>query len=102
MVTNPIRHPPTGLSPAAKRLWKKIASEIELDAGAALMLALLAESFDRRQEARGAIATGGAVVEDRFRQQKPSPWIAIERDTTLAIQRCYHALGLDLQPPGDD
>jgi len=64
------------------------------------MLDLLAQSFDRREEARAAIATGGAVVEDRFRQQKPSPWVAIERDTTLAIQRCYHALGLDLQPAG--
>src|SRR6516162_7797707 len=99
MVTNPNRHPPAGLSPEAKRLWRTIASEIELDAGAALMLDLLAESFDRRQEARREIGIKGAVVEDRFRQQKPSPWIAIERDTTLAIQRCYHALGLDLQPP---
>jgi hypothetical protein len=66
------------------------------------MLDLLAESFDRRQEARVAIATVGAVVEDRFRQLKPNPWTTIERDSTLAIQRCYHALGLDLQPPGDD
>jgi hypothetical protein len=91
-----------GLSPAAERLWRKIAAEVELDAGEEMMLALLAQSFDRREEARAAIATGGAVVEDRFRQQKVSPWTMIERDATLAIQRCFHSPGLDLQPPGDD
>jgi hypothetical protein len=101
-MSNSNKQPPVGLSPAAERLWREIADEIQLDSGGTLMLNLLAQSFDRREQARAALAAGGAVVEDRFRQQKPSPWLAVERDTTLTIQRCYHALGLDLQPPGDD
>ena|ERR1700682_394047 len=93
------KRPPSKLSRAAKKLWLAIAAEIELDAGAELILTLLCEAVDRRQEARDAIRKNGAVCEDRFKQQKPSPWVAIERDTTLAVQRSYHALGLDLVPP---
>lgn len=82
-------------------MWQKIAADIALDAGGQLMLDVLCEAWDRRQEARAAIRKSGAVVTDRFQQQKPSPWTAIERDSTLAIQRAYHALGLDLEVETD-
>ena len=62
------------------------------------MLQIMVENYDRRLEARAAIAKNGAVVQDRWKQDKPSPWVAIERDATLALQRAYHALGLDLEP----
>jgi phage terminase small subunit len=88
--------PPTTLSKAAKKLWQHLGSELDLDAGGWLMLNILAECWDRREQARAAIAKEGAVYEDRFGQQKPSPWVAIERDSTLGIQRAFHALGLDL------
>ena len=58
----------------------------------------IVENYDRRLQARETIAKNGAVVKDRWQQDKPSPWVAIERDATLALQRAYHALGLDLEP----
>jgi len=85
------------LSEEAAKLWKQLATEIDLEAGGAMMLTVLAQTWDRRNEARAAIAKHGAVFTDRFSQQKPSPWIAIERDATLALQRSFHSLGLDLQ-----
>ncbi len=88
--------PPKNLSGPAKKLWQQLADELELDAGGALMLTLLCEALDRRQQARDEIAKSGAVATDRFGQSKPSVWVAIERDSTLAVQRCFHALGLDL------
>ena len=88
--------PPKHLSASARKLWQQLADEIELDAGGALMLTLLCEACDRRDQARAAIAKEGATYVDRFGQHKVSPWVAIERDSTLAVQRAYHALGLDL------
>jgi hypothetical protein len=95
----PAKRPPPGLSKAGRKLWTSIAEEIDLDAGAAVILTMLVEAFDRRQQARDAITKDGAVFKDRFHQAKPSPWCAIERDSGLCVQRCYHALGLDLVPP---
>lgn len=92
---------PSTLSRPAKRLWQQLASDIALDAGGALMLTCLVEAWERREQARAEIAKSGAVYEDRFGQKKPSPWVAIERDSTLAVQRAFHALGLDLQPEAE-
>jgi P27 family predicted phage terminase small subunit len=89
--------PPKTLSVAAKKLWRAIAQELELDAGGFLMLNLLVEAWDRREQARQNINKTGAVLKDRFGQEKPSPWTAIERDATLSIQRSFRALGLDLE-----
>jgi P27 family predicted phage terminase small subunit len=91
--------PPAGLSRAAKRLWSQVAEEIQLDSGSEVVLQLLCEATDRRAQARADIRKNGATFRDRFGQMKPSPWCAIERDAGLQVLRCYHALGLDLQPP---
>ena len=88
--------PPKHLTPAGAKLWKSIAAEIELDTAAQLLLTVLCECFDRREEARAAIAKGGAVLPDRFGQLKPSPWLAVERDSTLSLQRSWRLLGFDL------
>jgi P27 family predicted phage terminase small subunit len=92
--------PPTGLSRGAKRLWTSIAEELDMDSAGVLVLNLLCESWDRREGARAEIAKSGAVFLDRFNQPKLSPHAAIERDATLQILRCFHALGLDLASEG--
>lgn len=75
-----------------------MSEELDLDASGHLMLQVLVETYQNRLEARAAILKNGAVVKDRWAQDKPSPWVAIERDTTLALLRCYRALGLDMEP----
>ena len=90
--------PPAGLSKEAKRLWKQLAIELNLDGGGHLVLNLLAQSWDRREEARRALKQDGLIVADRFQQRKQHPAVAVERDCSLQILRCYHALGMDLQP----
>jgi P27 family predicted phage terminase small subunit len=89
---------PSKLSPDARKLWRSLSEELDLDASGRLMLEVLVQNYDRRLEARAAIAKNGAVVKDRWQQDRRSPWIEIERDATLALQRAYHALGLDLEP----
>jgi len=90
--------PPSHLDKPAKALWRSIGNDLEMDAAGAMMLTLLCENWQRREQARTEIEKLGAVTLDRFKQPKPSPWCAIERDCTLAIQRCFRALGLDLAP----
>jgi phage terminase small subunit len=87
---------PAKLSAAARRLWQRLVASIDvLDEGKLLMLAILVESYDRRQQARAAIARDGACILDRFKQLKPSPWHSVERDSSLAMMRAFHSLGFD-------
>ena len=92
-------HPPRLLSKPAKAKWRAVANLLdELDAGAVLHVDIIAENWDLRREALRNIAEKGAVTLDRFKQEKPSPWVSIARDCALAIQRSYRSLGLDLAP----
>jgi P27 family predicted phage terminase small subunit len=94
--------PPQKLSPAARKLWNRLLNDLDVvDEAKLLMVSLLVESYDRRQEARAEIARSGAVVKDRWNQAKASPWMAIERDSSLAMLRAYHALGFDAVAVGD-
>jgi P27 family predicted phage terminase small subunit len=89
---------PSNLSPSGRKLWRSLAEELNLDSPGYLMLAVLCEIHDRREQARQAIAKDGAMIKDRWEQLKASPWLAVERDATLALQRAFHSLGLDLEP----
>src|SRR4051812_44443120 len=92
--------PPAGLSELARKLWDSVCAESAIDAAAAKILETLCQSFDRRQDARDAIAKDGAVYKDRFNAPKISPWVAIERDSTLIMHRAFRLLGFDQEPRG--
>src|ERR1035437_3027726 len=85
----------------SQQLWKTIIEDYEIDTAAEMILVAALESRDRREEARAAIAKDGAVVKDRWGQAKVSPWVAIERDASLALLRCFRGLGFDQEarPP---
>jgi P27 family predicted phage terminase small subunit len=91
--------PPSDLSDEAKKVWKKIIAEIEIDTAAVLLLDVMMQAWDRMQEARAAIAKDGATVTGRF-GLKASPWTAIERDSAATVTRCWRLLGFDQAPPG--
>lgn len=92
--------PPAHLSRASKGAWRKIAEEYSLaeEPAALAVLRLALEAVDRCEQARLAMAEDGPVIEDRFGQPKPSPWVAIERDSRIAAARLFRELSLD---PGD-
>jgi phage terminase small subunit len=91
---------PAHLSAEAKRLWRSTVESYAIDEQAAMILTAALEALDRRNEARQEIARGGAVVKDRFGQQKVSPWCAIERDSALSLYRAFRLLGMDLSQAG--
>lgn len=92
--------PPEHLSEAAKGKWREICEQNSIDTAAALILRTFCEAYDRREEARAMIAKEGAVYLDRFKCPKISPWVAIERDSTLVMHRAFRLLGFDQEPRG--
>lgn len=100
MSSNGKPEPPDGLSALARTLWDAICEESAIDAAAAKILETYCQAFDRRQDARAAITAEGAVIKDRFGVQKISPWVAIERDSTLIMHRAFRLLGFDQEPRG--
>lgn len=91
---------PKHLSTAAKKLWKEIQESCTIDAPATTVLIAMLEARDRREQARQAIQELGAVTKDRFGALKPNPWVAVERDATLIMQRSFRLLGFDQEPRG--
>ena len=92
---------PSHLTADSQKLWKTILADYEIDPAAEMVLVAALEARDRREEARAAIAKDGAVVKDRWGQAKVSPWVAIERDASLALMRAFRVLGFDQEarPP---
>jgi phage terminase small subunit len=92
---------PGHLTADSQKLWKTILADYEIDEAAQMIVVAALEARDRREEARAAIAKDGAVTADRWGQAKVSPWVAIERDTSLALMRAFRVLGFDQEarPP---
>ena len=94
--------PPAHLSDEARRIWERIVEENAIDGAAEPQLRILVESWERREQARAAMREKGPVIIDRFGVEKVSPWAAIERDSTLIIQRAFRLLGFDQEPRGGE
>ena len=87
---------PGHLSPEAKRIWKDTVENYRIDVQAAMVLRAGLEALDRRDQAREALKKDGVVVRDRWNQEKPSPWVQVERDAAQTLFKSFRLLGLDL------
>jgi phage terminase small subunit len=91
--------PPRGLSAEARSWWQRLSGDYEIsDAAGLLLLETALRAFDRVLEARRVLKADGPLVRDRFRQLKPHPALAVERDAALVLLKCLRELHLDLEP----
>jgi phage terminase small subunit len=90
---------PSHLRPATAAWWGKVMADYELEEHHVRILTLAAESWDRGQQAREALATNGLTFMDRFQQPHARPEIAIERDSRIAFARLVRELALDVEEP---
>jgi len=90
---------PEHLRTATKKWWAGVLREYDLEPHHVRLLTLAAESWDRCQEAREAIADHGLTFVDRFDQPRARPEVAIERDSRIAFARLLRELALDVEPP---
>jgi P27 family predicted phage terminase small subunit len=86
---------PKHLSPAAKRTWRRIAAEFELDGNAALLLETALVQWDRMTQARQMLSREGIVING-----KRHPAIDVEKQASSLFLRAWRQLGLDIAPPG--
>lgn len=89
------------LKPATKRWVKKTQKDFVLESHHDRLLILAAAAWDRATEAKSIIDAEGAVILDRFKQQRPHPAISIERDSMLTFSKLLRELALDLEPPAE-
>lgn len=90
-------HAPKHLSPAGRKLFRRLALDYELDREphALEVLRLAVEALDRGEEARGVLVRDGAYIPDRFGVLRAHPAVAVERDSRLAALRAFRELSLD-------
>ncbi len=93
---------PTHLRPETAKWWAQIVEEYQLESHHLRLLQSCCEAWDRMAEARERIAADGAYTEDRFKQLKTHPAVAVERDSRISFSRCLRELGLDIETSADE
>jgi phage terminase small subunit len=92
---------PTHLSKAAKAWFTSVIKAYELDETHLEILRMAAELLDRAENARQLVQQDGAILVDRFGQQREHPAAKLERDSKIAFARMMRELGL-AHDDGDD
>ena len=87
---------PAHLLPDTRQWFTSVATTYHLEPHHLRLLQLAAESWDRCQQAREAIARDGLIM---LTSGRPHPAVAIERDSRLAFARLIRELDLDTEPP---
>ena len=90
---------PKHLSTEAKKIWKEIQAEYQIDDSAGLRILRVAlEAFDRAQAAREAIDRDGMTFLDKAGQVKSHSLLPTERDSRAAFLSGLKGLNLDVSP----
>jgi P27 family predicted phage terminase small subunit len=90
---------PKHLQPATRAWFARVVSEWALDEHHVRLLQLAASAWDEAEAAREIIAKEGLTVRDRFKQARPHPAVAIQRDARTAFARLMRELDLDAETP---
>jgi P27 family predicted phage terminase small subunit len=94
--------PPKHLSAEAKKIWRGIISEYDIDDIAGLKILRVAlEAYDRAEKCRTMIEKHGMMLKDRFGAPKSHPLLPVERDNRAAFLAGLKALNLDILPLRD-
>lgn len=72
--------PPAHLSKKMKEFWRGVFEIKTLQSHEVLILVKACECHDRAEQARRILKKQGLTFEDRFRQPRSRPEVAIERD----------------------
>lgn len=90
---------PSHLAPDTRRWFDAIVAEFELEAWHVKVLIAAAEAWDRKEQARRAIARHGLSFKDARGNVKARPEVSIERDARTAFMRAMRELDLDAEGP---
>jgi hypothetical protein len=91
---------PKHLRPLTQEWVASVIEDYTLELHHVRLLIKCAESWDRSEEAREAIAKHGLTYDGRFGEPRARPEVAIERDSRLAFCRLLRELDIDVSEPG--
>ena len=97
--SDPRPKPPEHLRKATRAWFEGVITDYELADHHVRLLILAAESWDRCEQAREALAEYGLTFVDRFECPRIRPEVAVERDSRIAFARLLRELDLDIAPP---
>ena len=93
--------PLSNLTKEAAELWQSLSIEYDIaDSGGLLLLSTALEAFDRMRQAQAMLKESGLVVSTAS-GMKPSPGIALERDSRQGMLVALRHLHLDVEPMRD-
>src|SRR5262249_4232761 len=92
---------PSHLKGPGRKLWTTINTDYELEGADLSVLDVACVHFDRAAAARETIDAEGAIVKDRFGQQKPHPACEIEQASSRLYLAALRQLGLGLPASPD-
>jgi phage terminase small subunit len=88
---------PAHLDATERALWLDLHAAYDLsDPASSAMLLTAMEAHQRARRCRERVDADGEVWTDRFKQIKPHPLLAAERDARAAFVAGMRALNLDL------
>lgn len=93
--------PTQALSPEARAWLTHVKSSFVLERHHEQLATMVAETLDRRAEARRTIQQDGPYITDRKGTLIAHPAVRVEKETTVLIARLIRQLGLD-EAAGDD
>jgi len=97
--SNELPQAPSHLSAETKTWWDMVLAEHELESHQLRTLQAACESWDRKEEARKAIAKHGLSYVDDRNMVRARPEVTIERDSRIAYLRAMRELNLAIEPP---
>src|SRR2546421_11072903 len=83
------------LSPEARKLWKEITAQWDLEPDAMAILQQACEALDEVRRAQETLEKEGRVVKDRFGQPKQHPECLNLRDARAAFLKSLKQLNLE-------
>ena len=89
--------PTSHLHPSTRKWVSDVRQHYELEAHHDRLLLAAAETWDRLQQVREALAQHGLVYVDAYNVPRPRPEVGIERDCRIAFARLVRELDLDTQ-----
>lgn len=93
--------PPRDLRSDTRRWWKEIVAGYELESSHLRILTLAGRAWDRGEQARQVLRSGGLSFVDDHGVRRPRPEVAIERNAAILFSRLVRELRLDVAPPDD-
>lgn len=91
---------PSHLSALAKRAWRDVLEEYELEPTALLLLRAGLEQFDLYERARKELAKAGKVtVSGRSGVMRQHPAAKVAADALREARQCFRQLGLEIPDP---